>query len=125
MIKSVTELAKRLGYKIIYRCIEKDWVEKGEGTFYCQRVLGININDKYKNSPFRASFYIAQCICLLELSLECSISTAQEYGYELLARLSYLQFNGKRPEVALTGRISWATLNKCYLKSESKDDTAI
>ena len=113
MIKAVTKLAKRLGYKIIYRCIKKEWVDKGEGTFYCQKVLGININEKYKNSPSRASFYIAQSVCLLELSPECSISTAQEYGYELLARFSYLQFGGKRSRAVLTKKISWAFLSKC------------
>ena len=113
MIKSVTELAKRLGYKIIYRCIEKDWVEKGEGTFYCQRVLGININEKYKNSPSKASFFITQCICLMKLSPECSISTAPECAHELLARLSYLQFGGKRPKTVLTKKISWTLLKKC------------
>ena len=118
MIKAVTELAKRLGYKIIYRCIKKEWVDKGEGTFYCQKVLGININEKYKNSPSRASFYIAQSVCLLELSPECSISTAQEYGYELLARFSYLQFGGKRPKPFLTKKISWALLSKCNSKKK-------
>ena len=113
MIKAVTELAKRLGYKIIYRCIKKEWVEKGEGTYYCSEILGININEKYKNSPSKASFYISQCICLMKLSPECSISTAPDCAHELLARLSYLQFGGKRPKTVLTKKISSALLSKC------------
>ena len=74
MIKAVSELAEQLGYKIIYRRINKELVAKGEVTYYCTKLSVINISEKYKDIPFIASLNISKCICLFKLYMDCNSS---------------------------------------------------